>query len=392
MIRRRPRLDPSERLRRVLSLPSDDASCAPLLEAVADVSLDVARAALRRLTPLAGQAEIDALRSQMLELDIGIVGDVAAMLRQLGDAEASRVAVAALQDTSVFTRQKAAVALRDLCDPNTRQPLHAALEDAEAPVRRSAVEALGQLLPNPDTTEPLKAVLHDRDPLVRAAAVAALADLDESAARSLQPAVVDSHSTVRRAAAAAGARLNRESVRVLIGDPDADVRAEALWALAASPRIELAEVVAASLGDDSWHVRRAACHALGASGLALAKEPLLRALVDPHPMVRAAALGALELLLDERLAEQLAAELGRPDERLRRALVEALAGRGDTAERALLSLVADPMSDVRLAIARALARSQHPDAQEALARLADDPDPAVRHAATMLRGAAADGR
>jgi hypothetical protein len=106
MIRRRHRLDPSERLRRVRSLPSDDASCAPLLEAVADVSLDVARAALRRLTPLAGQAEIDALRSQMLELDIGIVGDLAATLRQLGDAEASRVAVAALQDTTVSRARK----------------------------------------------------------------------------------------------------------------------------------------------------------------------------------------------------------------------------------------------------------------------------------------------
>ena len=391
MIRRRHRLDPSERLTRVLSFPSDPASCAPLLAGVADVSLDVARAALRRLAPLAGPAEIDALRSQMLDLDIGIVGDVAAALRELGDAGASRVAVAALEDESGFKRQKAAVALRELRDPKTREPLHRTLHDAEAAVRRSAVEALGQFPPNRDTTEALESMLHDRDPSVRAAAVTALATLDGSAAASLRPAVVDSDASVRRAAATASARLNRESVRVLIGDPDADVRAEALWALAPSPRIELVEVVAASLGDDSWHVRRAGCHALGASGLAVAKEPLLQALVDPHPMVRAAALGALESLLDERLVEELAAELGRPDERLRRALVEALAGRGDSAERALLSLVADPVSDVRLAVAHALARSQLPDAQQALARLADDPDPAVRHAATMLPGAAADG-
>jgi UDPglucose--hexose-1-phosphate uridylyltransferase len=365
--------------------------CAPLLAAVADVSLDMARAALRRLAPLAGPAEIDALRSQMLELDIGVVGDVAAALRVLGDAGASRVAVAALEDESGFKRQKAAVALRELRDPKTREPVHAALHDAEAAVRRSAVDVLGQLTPNRDTTEALESMLHDRDPSVRAAAVTALAALDESAAASLQPAVVDSHARVRRAAAAASARLNRESVRVLIGDPDADVRAEVLWALAASPRIQLVEVVAASVGDDSWHVRRAGCHALGASGLAVAKDPLLQALVDPHPMVRAAALGALESLLDERLVEELAAELRRPDTRLRRALVEALADRGETAERALLSLVSDPVSDVRLAVAHALARSQRPDAQQALARLADEPDAAVRHAATMLPGAAADG-
>ncbi len=390
MIRRRHRLDPSERLRRVLSLPSEHASCAPLLAAVADVSLDVARAALRRLAPLAGPAEVDALRSQMLELDIGIVGDVAAALRELGDAGASGVAVAALEDESGFKRQKAAIALRELRDPTTREPLHSALHDGEAAVRRSAVEALGQLPPNRDTTEALESMLHDFDPSVRAAAVTALTALDESAAASLQPAVVDSHASVRRAAAAS-ARLNRESVRVLIGDPDADVRAEALWALAASPRIELVEVVAASLGDASWHVRRAGCHALGASGLAVAKEPLLHGLVDPHPMVRAAALGALESLLDERLVEELAAELCRPDKHLRRALVAALADRGDSAERALLSLVSDPVGDVRLAVAHALARSQRPDAQQALARLADDPDPAVRHAATMLPGPAANG-
>jgi HEAT repeat protein len=123
MIRRRHRLDPSERLRRVLSLPAEHASCAPLLAAVADVSLDVARAALRRLAPLAGRAEIDALRSEMLELDIGIIRDVAAALRELGDAGASRLAVAALEDESGFKRQKAAVALRELRDPKNKRAL-----------------------------------------------------------------------------------------------------------------------------------------------------------------------------------------------------------------------------------------------------------------------------
>ena len=389
MIRRHHRPDPSERLRQVRALPSEHSSCAPLLAAVADVSLDVARAALRRLTLLAGRAEVDALRSRMLELDIGIVGDVAAALRELGDAAASRVAVVALQDESGFRRQKAAIALRELHDPATREPLHTVLHDREAAVRRAAIEALGQLPPNRRTSEALKRLLHDRDPTVRAAAVSALAGLADAA--SLQPAVVDSHASVRRAAAAAGSSLDRESMRVLIGDPDADVRAEALWALEANPRIELVEVVAASLGDDSWHVRRAGCHALGASGFPVASEPLLHALVDPHPMVRAAALGALESLLEERLVDELAGELGRPDAKVRRALVEALAGRGDSAERALLSRVSDPVSDVRLAVVHALARSQSPDARQAMAHLANDPDPAVQHAATMLPGAAANG-
>jgi HEAT repeat protein len=391
MIRRRQGLDPSERLSRVRSLPAERASCGALLDAVADVSLDVARAALRRLVPLAGRAEVDALRSRMLEFDIGIVGDVAAALRELGDGDASPLAVAALEDESGFRRQKAAVALRELRDPTTRGPLLAVLHDRESAVRRAAVEALAQLPADRGATESLRSLLRDPSPVVRAAAVTALAALDDSAAASLQPAVADSHPTVRRTVADSSAFLERESVRVLIGDSDADVRAAALWALAANPRSELLEVVAASLGDDSWHVRRAGCHALGASGVAAAKEALLQALVDAHPMVRAAALGALESLFDERLTDELAAELGRSDERLRRALVAALTGRGPLAESGLLPLVSDPAADVRLAMAHALARSRSPEAQRALARLADDPDPAVRHAVTMLQGAAADG-
>lgn len=390
MIRKR-RLDPSERLRRIRSLPSERASCAPLLAAVADVSLDVARAALGRLAPIAGPAEIDALRAQMLELDIGIVGDVATTLRELGDAEASSRAVDALEDESAFARQKAALALRALRDPRTREPLETALHDREAAVRRSAAEALGELPPAPEMIAALKPMLHDRDPLVRAATVAALAAVDGCAATSLQPAVVDPDSSVRRAAAQAIPRLSRESVRVLIGDPDPDVRTDALWALAAHPRTELVELVVASLGDDVWHVRRAGCRALGATGLAAAREPLLDALLDPHQTVRAAALGALESLLAGRLVGELTAELHSPDARLRRALVEVLAGRGQPAELALLPFAADSASDVRLAVARALARSAFPGARHALARLAEDPDPAVRNAATMPRRDVCDG-
>lgn len=386
MIARR-HADPSERLRRVRSLPAEPASCAPLLAAVSDVSLDVARAALRRLAPLAGATEIETLRSRMLDLDIGIVGAVAATLRELGDTEASSRAVEALERESGFMRQKAAVALRELRDPRSRQPLLTALHDQGAAVRRSAVDALGRLAPEPSTIRELERLLSDRDPLVRVAAVGALAAVDERAATSLQPAVVDSHPSVRRAVAAVSACLKRESVRVLIADPHPDVRGDALRALTAHPRPELIEVVAASLDDDVWHVRRAGCHALAATRLAVAKEPLLHALLDPQPIVRAAALGALESLLGTRLVDELVAELRTPDERLRRSLVEALAGRGEPAERALLPLAEDASSDVRLAVAHVLARSRVRGAREAFERLAEDPNPAVRHATAILRGA-----
>jgi HEAT repeat protein len=390
--RRRRQLDPSKRLAQVRSLPADPSSRALLLEAVADPSLDVARAALDRLAELAGPAEIHVLATKMLELDIGIVGDVARTLRGFGDTRAAELGLTALEGESAFARQKAAVALGELRDPRARTPLTTALGATEAAVRRSAVAALAQLPPTAETTGALRPLLHDSDPLVRSAAVAAVAGLDTSAAATLRPAVLDPHVSVRRAAAASSSRLDRETVRILLGDPADDVRADTLWTLTATPRPELVEAVAAAaLGDDSWHVRRAACHALAASRLASAKEPLLHALVDPHPTVRAAALGALESLLEDRFVEELAGALASPDERLRRALVEALFDRGEAAERALLLHAADPCVDVRLAVAHGLARSDRPQAGQLLAQLADDPDPAVRHAAAILRGAAADG-
>jgi HEAT repeat protein len=383
MIRRR-QLDPTERGRRVRALPRDPSSCDALLTSVEDESLDVARAALDRLGPLADRETLDKLRDLLLVVDIGLVGDVADVLRQRRDPKATEVAVHGLTSASGFGRHKAAVALRSLRDPRARGPLQRVLRDREAAVRRTAVEALGQLPEDAATNAALEQMLRDDDAQVRAAAVAAIATCSSAAAIMLRAAVVDRHASVRRAAAARTGRLDGESVRVLIGDPDADVRASVLWALELSPRAELIGVVAASLGDPDWHVRRAGCHAMGGSGQRAAKEPLVHALVDPHPMVRAAALSALEGLLANELVDELERQLEAADNRLRRALVEALAGRGPRAERALLGLTGDPERDVRLAVAHALSRSDSEAARAAMEAFADDDDLAVRHAAWTL--------
>ena len=102
------------------------------------------------------------------------------------------------------------------------------------------------------------------------------------------------------------------------------------WALAQA-RGEVAEGLAAALADSDWQERYAALDALARTPLAarsgLAQHPVASALWDPHPLVRSAAL------------EVYAAAAEPPP-------IEAHA------------LARDPISGVRLALARALARSE----------------------------------
>jgi HEAT repeat protein len=372
--------DPSERLRQLLALPADASARAPLLEAVGDVSLDVARQALRRLVPLAGPAEIARLRERMLGLDVGIVADVAAALRALGDDDAVGVAVAGLAAASWFDRQKAALALRELQAPTARAALVDALADLAPPVRRVALEALLRLPSEPETVRVCAERLADADPSVRATAVAAVAALDPLAAATLRTVVGDQHPSVRRAAAAASV-LDADSVRVLLADRDAEVRVAALEALARNPRPELTPALLEALADESWHVRRAAADALGASEDSGVAPQLLHALIDPQPLVRGRARIALERLLGDELDRLLAAALEDADAPLRRALVELLGRRGYV--RPLLELVSDNDVGVRIALVHALEHASASEARMALERLAGDRDMAVRHAAAM---------
>jgi HEAT repeat protein len=386
---RRHRPDPSERLHALLALPENESSCPALLDGVSDVSLDIARAALRRLHSLAGPAEITELRQRMLDVDIGVVGDVAATLRALNDPLAAAVATAALNDESPFLRHKAAIALRELHDPTTRLALLRALDDPETPVRRVALEALREVPPDAETIAASRRRLGDLDASVRAAALHTVACLDSDAAEMLRAVVRDREPRVRAELGAVAGALATDTLRVLLGDADPEVRASALRGLVALPRAELAPTVIAALADVNWHVRRAACDAVAASGGDGARQVLVRALIDPHPSVRGRALVALERLAGDQLHQLLAYYLDAAATPLRRALLEILGRRGQT--EPLLRFVSDPSSDVRLAVVRGLSADCSAAARAALEFLCDDDDVAVRHAATTVLEAA-DGR
>lgn len=373
--------DPTARLRAVLALPEEPASTPALLAAVEDVSLDVARAALRRLVPLAGPAEIAALRELLLDLDIGLVGDTAAALRELGDAGASGVAAAALEAPSSSRRQKAALALRELRDPASQGVLVTALGDGAAPVRRLAVEALGRLPAEPESLAACRRALADQDASVRAAAVRVLAATDPAGQEPLRRLAADPVDSVRAALASVACTLDQETAERLLADADADVRVAALAALARCPEAVPALALLERLRDESWHVRRAACDAVAAAGGEEAEAALVAGLVDPRLEVRGRALVALERLCGDRLDRVLESALPGAGDVLRRALVEVLGHRRQTA--AVLAYVGDPSPDVRIAVAQALAGSRASAARAALEYLRDDDVADVRNAAVV---------
>jgi HEAT repeat protein len=374
--------DPSERLRALRALPENTSSRQSLLEAVGDVSPDVAREALRRLRTLAGPAEVEALRASMLDLDIGIVGDVAALLRDLGDRAAARPAADALRSPSSFLRHKAAVALRELRDESARKDLVRALDEPEAPVRRVTLEALARLPTESSTVAACRRHVADPDPSVRVAAIDALARLDKDAKQSLHPMLRDPDPRVRSKLGGVPDVLDEEALRLLLRDRDPGVRTRVLKGLAAHPRREVSRSVVAALSDEDWHVRRAACDAVVAAQPEGGAEELMRALVDPHPSVRGRALVALERLAGDGLDTLFDSNLDAAPPPLRRALIEILSSRGRS--DIALRYVDDPAPDVRIAVAHSLTSDRSGSARAALRLLADDADAAVRNAALVV--------
>lgn len=385
MIRRRRDLagsDPSDRLRAVLALPDAWDSCPRLLEAAADPSPDVARAALRRLLKLGSSEEASILRARLLTVDLGLVPDYARTLRGLGDPEAALIARDALGSGSSSMRIAAALALRELRDRRALDQLLDALADPIAGVRRFALEALGALGRDRTIAKASAPLLADRDPDVRAAAVDTILATTADAEQLLARVVGDRTPRVRRRLAKASPQLSAPTVSALLDDVDVDVRLDVLWALVERPRDDLLHAVVGATRDRAWQVRRAACRALGGARREEGRETLVAALADSHPTVRAAALGALQEIFAERIVDVLADELSSEHADRRRIAVYALGSCGGEAGGvAVADCVADPDPSVRAAVAHVLAEGTADGVDVLLERLSSDRDATVRNAA-----------
>jgi succinate dehydrogenase/fumarate reductase flavoprotein subunit/HEAT repeat protein len=227
--------------------------------------------------------------------------------------------------------------------------LFAALDDADAGVRRTSADGIRELvevLPDPAAA---RAYLLSHDMVVRAASLCLLA--------------------ARRAGDAG-------QYRSALEDPDHRVRIEAVRALVSVD--DVAGVVAAT-GDESREVRIAA--AAGLATLRGGREAVSALIADPDPLVRAAALAALaELGCGQGDFAAVEKALQAPAWQVREGAARALSGAA--AKRAVPRLseaLADAHLDVRKAAVLSLTRwAGEPAARDALGIALKDSDADVR--------------
>lgn len=254
-----------------------------------------------------------------------------------------------LTDPDPGVRRTAVATLTEHIPDGYAPALLAALDDADAAVRRTGAEGIRELvevLPEPFDVQPR---LGSGDVAVRAAALYVLA-----ARRVGDP------GDYRRA----------------LADPDHRVRIEAVRALVSVD--DVAGVVAAT-GDDSREVRIAA--AAGLATLRGGGEAVSALIADPDPLVRAAALAALgELGCRPTDLAAVKAALRAPAWQVREGAARALSGApADVAVPALAEALADAHLDVRKAAVLSLTRwAGEPAARDALSIALKDGDADVR--------------
>jgi HEAT repeat protein len=192
----------------------------------------------------------------------------------------------------------------------------------------------------------------------------------------------------RRQVAEAGHRGDVPSARRALGDPDAEVRAAALGALARLGELTTTDVVDA-LGDTSTEVRRRAVDvaiaARGRGARSTLPMAVAAALGDPDPLV---VVGAAWYLGERRarpaVATLAALAAGHADARCREAAVAALGAMGDPAGLpAVLGALGDRPT-VRRRATVALAGFEDPRVEPALRAASQDRDWQVRQAAEEL--------
>lgn len=225
-------------------------------------------------------------------------------------------------------------------DAAAHRVLTTALRDPRPTTRRLAAEILGRMS-NSSATEPLAQAVSDPDPAVRAAALSALGALPGAAAPgTIIAALDDPVPEVRLQALTALSRSNselpsdiRSKVERLLKDPSLGVRMEAILALAhlGSAPAALANLKAA-LAERDAPVRIAALETFGgvASCLDGQADPgvVVHLLADTLSNVRVAACHALASLHDAASAQALVTRLHDTDATVRHAAAEALRARG----------------------------------------------------------------
>ena len=285
--------------------------------------------------------------------------------------------------------------------------VQSAVEEALARLHRGATEAFVQRMAGPSRPEAtaaclrvleriaepslvplLKGLLASKEPAVRGGVVRVLVRIPTPEALTLlEEASMDPSEAVRvevlPAVTSEGGAASAVIARFRL-DPSPTVRRHLAERLATLPAGQARELSDALLEDPALEVRAAAMVSL----LARAEPDGLKRFVAswasmPPDVQRAARSDRRGAAAVEQLAPLL---LSSREARARELTVEALAAYavGDL-DRLLLPALRDPASEVRTAAARALSLSESAATREAVAALADDPDPTVRAAAQGSR-------
>jgi HEAT repeat protein len=247
-----------------------------------------------------GEALIAALRAGRFEV---FAAGERAFAGFSGNADAIRVAVAALRDPKPSTRRLAVEMLARLHAVPAAGDIARLAGDPDAEVRAAAILALADLGAR-DQANALVVALGDADPHVRESALRALPALQSpispTGLNAVETLLRDSARNVQAQAAVALAKLGaaERALPVLDGwlrDGEPDTRALALDALGEidPARFDAGPVVQA-LADESPLVRRAACRTLARAQAEAAIAPLVDRLRDLDPSVREAASAALK--------------------------------------------------------------------------------------------------
>lgn len=217
------------------------------------------------------------------------------------------------------------------------------LDDADAVIRRLAVEGLWED-DQPDMVRPMvRLVRRDPDVQVRAAAAVSLGrflflalceELSEEQGRQIEGALravienADEDIEVRRRALESIAFINEQWVQRLIDraydHDDPRMRLSAVFAMGRSAEPLWAETVLAELHSETADMRCEAARASGELELRRAVDPLIRLLVDPDAKVQEMAIWALGQVGGQKARRALEACVAEGNEAMAAAASEAL--------------------------------------------------------------------
>jgi hypothetical protein len=381
-----------------------------------------------------------------LEVAVGALADRDARVRRvaatvLGDLDAPAATSALIEALHDDDDDVRADAVRSLVRSGANLALADILRlvvDPTPSVRLATVQAIRALgIEREAASHAVGPLMHDRDAFVRVSALAALVEIDDhpAAMASLVDLAAADEPMVRAAAfrelGTLGTNAPADVVLSGLDDPVPVARAAAARALASVDASRAVVALVAATGDDHGSVRAAACDGLETIGEP-AVDPLIAALDDPR--LRSGALSALERLpLRDRaihlrrFAEQVIADavgrhrlgsaLGGDDDDAQRLLADslmtladrdaalglraaALLGGGgelrvaldnlsvtDLAQRANALEVIESVSDrdlVRPLLTMWEGSASPIDRQDALARLAEDPDDWIRSCTALV--------